>query len=232
MRIYIGWDEREELACRVALRSILQHATVEIECVPLSLKTLGAHYWRPTIETHGKLWDHISNAPMSTSHALARFWIPQLEDYKGFAIFMDGDVLIRRDIKELMALADERYAVQVVKQLYAPELGSKKRGDSQLPYPRKNWSSVMIMNCGHPANRRLDLEVLNSWKGLSLHVFQWLQEKDIGELPTVWNHLITEPALVHFTEGLPDQPGRDKTPYAAEWMELADPMEATFFVRR
>lgn len=218
MKIFLGWDKREDAACRIAQASILKHASVPVEIIPLSMETLGKTYTRPTPIRNGKLWDTISKAPMSTSHAIARFFVPYLCDYKGWAVFLDGDVLIRRDIAELFALADPLYPLQCVKHCYRPEETLKKNGDEQLAYHRKNWSSVILWNCGDMANRRLTPEMLNEQPGLYLHGFSWLHEDQIGELPGVWNHLVTEPALVHFTEGIPSIPGREKQPYAQEWL--------------
>jgi hypothetical protein len=215
-KIFIGWDPREETACRIAMASLIKHATVDLQIVPISLDTV-KEYARPTTVRKGKLWDKISRAPMSTSHAIARFFVPYLCDFEGWAVFMDGDVLIRRDIAELFALADPLYPLQVVRHCYRPEELTKKDGDEQIAYHRKNWSSVILWNCGHAANKRLTPEMLNTQPGLYLHGFSWLHDDEIGELPGIWNMLITEPALVHFTEGLPSLPGRERQPYADEW---------------
>lgn len=222
MKIFIGWDPREDEACRVAQASIRQHASIDAEILPLSMQTLGSLYQRKTVEKNGRLWDSISKAPMSTSHAIARFFVPYLCDYQGWAAFIDGDVLVRRDIAELFALADHRYPLQCVKHCYRPEELTKKSGDEQLAYWRKNWSSVILWNCAHSANKRLNLDMLNSQQGLYLHGFSWLHEDAIGELPGIWNHLVTEPALVHFTEGLPSIQGRESQPYADEWLDARE----------
>jgi len=216
MKIFLGWDTREEDACQIAKASIIKHASVPVNIIPISMDTL-PEYRRPTTRKNGKLWDKISQAPMSTSHAIARFWVPYLCDYRGWAAFMDGDVLVRRDVAELFALADKLYPLQCVKHCYRPEELVKKNGDEQIAYHRKNWSSVVLWNCGHTANRRLTPDMLNTQPGLYLHEFSWLHDEQIGELPGVWNTLITEPALVHFTEGLPSIPGREHQPYAQEW---------------
>lgn len=223
MNVFIGWDRREEDACRIAEASILKHVTGPVLVQPISMETLGPRlYQRPTSLRDGKLWDEISDAPMSTSHALARFFVPYICNYEGWAVFMDGDVLVRRDIGDLFACADEDYPVQVVKHCYRPDGVLKKGGDIQTAYNRKNWSSVILWNCAHPANRALDLDMLNSERGLHLHGFKWLFDEEIGELPDTWNHLVTEPALVHFTEGLPSITGYERQPYADEWREARE----------
>ncbi len=221
MKIFLGWDSREAEACRIAAESIRRHASAPVEIIPISMQTV-KEYSRPTVEKDGKLWDVISNAPMSTSHAIARFFVPYLCDFKGWAVFMDGDILVRRDVKELFDLADPHVPLQCVKHCYNPAEALKKNGDKQLSYHRKNWSSVILWNCADLANRRLTPEMLNEHPGLYLHGFSWLHEDQIGELPGIWNTLITEPALVHFTEGLPSIAGRETQPYADEWFELRE----------
>ncbi len=172
-------------------------------------------YTRP-IERHpaadgsiGMLYDPISGAPMSTEHAIARFFVPWYQQYKGWALFVDGDVICRRDIGELFALADDRYAVMVVQHPPLPSIEQKKGGMVQLAYPRKNWSSVMLFNCAHMSNRALNADLLNSAPGRDLHRFFWLHDSEIGELPATWNHLVNvsapdpDPAIAHFTLGIP-----------------------------
>lgn len=136
---------------------------------------------------------------------------------------MDCDVLVRRDINELFDLADPTKAVMVVKHDYRPANDTKMDGQTQSTYPRKNWSSVMLFNLGHPANRDLTVEMVNSLPGRDLHRFCWLPDHLIGELPQEWNWLVghsdrsIDPAIVHFTEGTPSMPGHENDPYSDEW---------------
>ena len=163
---------------------------------------------------------------MSTGHAIARFFLPFMLIHHGWALFTDGDVLFRRDVHELFDLADPKYAVMVVKHNHVPRLAIKKGGQTQTVYPRKNWSSVMLWNVDHPAHQRLTLGVLNEKPGRDLHAFCWLLDEEIGELPVEWNWLVghsdscIDPAIVHFTEGLPSLPDHRDDPYASEWLEV------------
>ncbi len=128
---------------------------------------------------------------------------------------------------DLFALADPSKAVQCVQHRHEPNETLKMDGQAQLRYARKNWSSVMLFNCGHPANVALDVRLVNTVPGRDLHRFCWLPDELIGTLPRRWNALVgsagfpEDPALVHFTEGLPDMPGYESVPYADEWFKAS-----------
>jgi lipopolysaccharide biosynthesis glycosyltransferase len=228
-RIFVGFSPEEMRACVVAERSLQFHCRQPLDIRRISRLSLWHAYQRPmTYLPTGQRYDVISQAPMSTDHAIARFFVPWLCDYRGWALFVDGDILCRRSITELFAHADERYAVLCVQH---PPLdagdGAKKDGEIQTAYPYKNWSSVLLFNCGHPANRELTLDRLNTVPGRDLHAFDWLTPAEIGALPAEWNYLVgvtpqqADPAIVHYTLGLPTLPGHEHDPFAAEWFALA-----------
>ena len=161
---------------------------------------------------------------MSTEFAISRFFVPMLAK-TGLALFMDCDMLVRRDIAKVFELFDPSKALMCVKHDYQPSNREKMDGQIQTPYYRKNWSSLMLLNVDHPANKRLTIEFLNSATGKSLHGFEWLKDDEIGELPQEWNFLVghsdpaIDPAVVHYTEGLPSLPKYANVPFSGEWRE-------------
>lgn len=231
MKIFIGWDAAQMRAWRVAEFSAERTSAKRLDIERLALVPLISCglYTRPTIyptvERPG-YFDEISQAPMSTGHAIARFLVPYLCSYQGWALFTDGDVLFRRDVADLFALADPRFAVQVVQHVHAPIETLKMEGQAQTNYHRKNWSSVMLFNCAHPANQGLTAALVNSVPGRDLHRFCWLDDAEIGALPAEWNVLIGEethpdPAIAHFTLGDPSMPGYEHQAFADEWYAVA-----------
>lgn len=223
--IFVGDSPTETHATAVALAS-LRHWTGWNTLKRISRHTLGDAYRRPSERrSDGRLYDVISDAPMSTDHAIARFFIPWLCDYQGFALFTDGDILCRANPTTLFwdAEAHPEIAVWCVQHPPLESTGLKKDREVQLPYPRKNWSSVMLFNCAHPANGALDLACLNALPGRDLHRFCWLPDEAIGALGPEWNWLVNlskpifQPSIVHFTEGLPSLPEHADDPYAEEW---------------
>jgi hypothetical protein len=230
MKVFIGWDAAEMKAHLVACQSLHGHAKVRHDVRRLSLDELQAKglYTRPTRHAaRGQLWDVVSDAPMSTGHAIGRFFVPMLCEYEGWALFTDGDVLFRDDVGRLMEYADDKYAVMVVQHPPMPEAAIKKDGHIQTSYPRKNWSSVMLFNCAHPANQTLWKTALNQWPGRDLHAFRWLADDQIGALPARFNWLVnvsapeSDPAIVHYTLGTPDVAGHESDPFADEWRAAA-----------
>jgi len=206
LSIFIGYDAREHEAYRVAQFSLERRTLKPVIITPLVLSHLSSLLTRQVTRTgDGKLWCPISQAPMSTEFAISRFCVPFIQR-AGWALFMDCDILCLADISELFELADERYAVMVVKHDHVPAETLKMGGQVQTAYPRKNWSSVILWNCGHPANLRLTKERLNFWPGRDLHAFKWLRDEEIGELPAEWNYLVgisqvSSPRILHFTLG-------------------------------
>jgi len=222
--IWIGFDPREAAAFAVAKHSINRHLITPIPVRGLVLTDLrtGGLYNRPTSRRDGRLWDEISEAPMATEFACSRFLVPRLAG-SGWALFMDCDMLVRTDLFKLFQIADPNKAVMVVKHNHQPVETTKMDGQAQTKYPRKNWSSVMLFNCDHPANKKLTSELVNSVPGRDLHRFCWLKDDEIGELDPKWNWLVghsdpaIDPAIVHFTDGIPTMPGYEDCAFADEW---------------
>jgi hypothetical protein len=144
-------------------------------------------------------------------------------DFQGWAIFMDGDMLVRDDIAKLWELRDPNKAVMVVKHDYKTRMKQKYLGAKNDDYPRKNWSSVILWNCGHEANKVLTSDFVQNATGAQLHRFTWLDDSLIGELPKLWNWLPDEfganpdAKLLHWTLGTPSFHEFADEPMAEEW---------------
>lgn len=208
MKIYLGADHREKLAYDVAVRSLRRYC--DIEPTPLELDRLHAcGLLRRPMDRRGQLYDLHSNAPCSTDFAISRFLTPILAQ-TGWALFCDCDVVFLDDPRKMLFEADATKAVQVVQHDNGHKAGKKMDGQAQVLYPRKNWSSVMLFNCDHPANRRLTVQDVNERPGRDLHAFFWLADSELGELSPEWNTLIgihevtPQTKIAHYTLGTPD----------------------------
>jgi hypothetical protein len=237
-RVYVGFDANELMAVNSAIasmRSFQGASAFDIRFLALSYLCAQGLYTRPTERRDNHLWDVRSEAPMTTEHAIARFFVPLLCEYRGWALFMDGDVLVRRSLADLFALADPTKAVQVVQHPPMTAAAPKKEGQPQTLYTRKNWSSVMLFNCAHPSNHALTIDLLNTLPGRDLHRFCWLDDREIGALPPEWNYLVgvnapqADPAIVHYTLGCPKPPS-SSLPFADEWFAAARAAKYDFAV--
>jgi hypothetical protein len=205
MKVYLGYDGREAEAYRVAEKS-LKSVSPSAQVTRLDADRLAAFgLLRRPVDRRGSMYDLHSNAPQSTDFAISRFLVPHLCQ-QGWALFADCDVVFLSPVEDLFALADPAKAVMVVKHEQQGN-GTKMDGQVQTVYPRKNWSSVVLWNCDHPANRRLSLQDVNERPGRDLHAFYWLADSEIGGLPLDWNWLVNveEPPvsarIAHFTLG-------------------------------
>jgi hypothetical protein len=229
--IYLGFEPRQPEAYAVA-RHTFSRSSGPIKVRGLNLVDVreAGLYRRETTIVDDRLYDVISEHPMATEHAISRFLTPILAK-EGWALFSDCDVMKRAgpSLWDLMLLAERNHsdeAIVCVKHDYTPTTETKMDGQVQSLYGRKNWSSFMLFNCDHPANRALTVDLINSVPGRDLHRFCWLEDESlIGELEPSWNFLVghTSPTVeawvAHFTEGLPDVPGFEDCAYADEWRQ-------------
>ena len=225
LKVFVGYDTKEDIAYQVCKHSIERHSPTAI-VKPLKQSELRSQGWY----TRGN--DKLA----STEFTFTRFLVPELSNFNGWAVFMDCDMLLTTDIKELFDQADDKYAIMCVHHDYAPKEGIKMDGQKQTVYPRKNWSSVMLFNCGHPANKALTMDLVNEPEinGAYFHRFSWLESDDlIGELSPEWNWLVGHyqeptdgsPKLLHYTEGGPWFENYRTCEYHKEWKaELQDMM--------
>ena len=211
INIVVGFDQREAVAYHVFCQSVLSKASRPVRFIPLAHNALKFY-----TETH---------TDGSNKFIYSRFLTPYLQNFEGPALFADGDMVCRTDIAELMALFDPTKAVQVVQHDYQTKANIKYLGNRNQNYPRKNWSSVILWNCGHPANRVLTPELIQNQPGSFLHRFAWLTDDLIGALPPEWNWLATEyednskAKLVHYTLGTPCFKDFAKSDMAPLWWE-------------
>jgi hypothetical protein len=88
-------------------------------------------------------------------------------------------------------------------------------------YPRKNWASLMLMNCAHPAWRTLTR--IFEMDSMDLLQFRFMDDDEIGGLPREWNWLCDEygendaAKVCHWTTGIPGFPNYTDAPMADLW---------------
>jgi lipopolysaccharide biosynthesis glycosyltransferase len=205
----VGYDPREAVAYHTCVNSIIRQASQPVAIVPLALNLFTDY-----TETH---------TDGSNQFIYSRFLVPHLMGYQGWAIFIDGDMIVRDDNVKLCNLQQNNKNVMEVKHDYKTKMTEKYLGAKNENYPRKNWSSVILWNCGNHPNRRLTPEFIEKSTGAELHRFTWIEDDRIGELPPEWNWLPDEygvnpdAKLLHYTLGTPCFHEFATTPQGDEW---------------
>lgn len=181
LRVFIGVDPRQPLAYTVLQSSIIRRSSVPVQITPLLLHQL-------PIKRTGL-----------TEFTYARYVVPYICDYEGYAVFMDADMMCLADINELFEIAKHSDdSVHVVKS-----------------HMRFEWPSLMVFN--NAKCKKLTLEHIETDSPAKL---EWAD--GVGELPSEFNHLVgyDEPKgakVVHFTQGIPCWPETNTCEYAEEW---------------
>ena len=216
LKIFIGYDGVESVAYHTLVQSIMEYTTEPVSITPIKKSML-------------PMYTRERNSKQSNEFSFTRFLVPYLCNYKGHALFMDCDMMFTTDVAELWKLTDDTKSVQVAKHDYTPSTQVKYLGAIQYPYPRKNWSSVMLFNCQRC--KLLTPYYVNNASPMDLHRFRWTNDNLIGELSFEWNHLVGEypenpdAKIVHWTLGGPWFNETSDTEYADEWFAMRDKME-------
>lgn len=217
LTVFCGYEEAEAAGFHVFVHGLLKRASRPVRIVPLSSMGLPEG---------------------SNSFTLSRFLVPWLMRFKGRAIFADAsDMAILDDISKLDDLFSIVSAVQVVKhETYKTRHHVKYRGTAlECPnrdYERKNWASLMLVNCEHRAWTGLTPERVASLSPLHLLQFQNLPDECIGSLPPEWNVLVDEgqeakgAKILHWSSGIPGFPMYRSAPSADIWMREFQSMTA------
>lgn len=206
MKIYMGYDPREALGTWVFQHSVMRRSKRINEFIPLAAMDFCG----------------------TNAFTYARFRAAQLSDYRGpLIIFADGaDMICRVPIEEIEQYHQLDKAVSVVQRpdyvARTPKyIGTEMEAENKS-YPRKNWTSVMLINPGHYGWKRINWDNRDPdyWMGL-----RFLKDTEIGELPNEWNRIVDEGdpivggKILHWTLGVPAIPAYRYTFGSSIWCE-------------
>lgn len=195
--VFIGYDARQPLAYTICQHSILRHATRRVQIEPLIL----AHM---PMQRRGL-----------TDFTYTRWLVPWLCDFRGDALFIDPDTIVRGDVTEIPRLADPSMAASVV------------QGRLQF-----EWASLIYFQCGNFACRTLTPEYVADETHQPAK-FDWVPAGRLGALPAEWNHLVLydppnpDAQIIHYTAGIPCWPETERCEAAALWHEEVQAALAT-----
>ena len=200
LKIFIGWDSKEDAAYQACKKSLQLHSSMQLNIIPIKQQDLRQK------NIYARKIDPLS----STEFTFTRFLVPQLSNWTGWALYVDCDFIFLDDVKNLFDQVDDRYALMCVQHDYKPTSKLKMDGKAQHVYPRKNWSSAILFNCSHPAHKQIHVND-ETKDGKWFHRFSWLDDSEIGAIDHEWNWLVGwykepedgTPKALHYTEGGP-----------------------------
>jgi hypothetical protein len=221
LKVFIGYDEREDLNAKICLYSIKKHCTIPIE----------VNFLKQDILRDKGLYKRPVDVNASNQFSMTRFLTPYLAQ-KGFALFMDCDMLVTQCFSNLLSKCKGDYSLWCVKHDYIPKELVKMDGQKQFTYPRKNWSSFVVYNASDPLSKEITPELVNKAEPAFLHRFEHFPDDKIGALPIDWNFLAGEypkyeaglPANIHHTLGSPMFPGYEQCDYSEVWFQYKQEM--------
>ncbi len=238
-KVYVGYDDKEKTYFDVLSYSIRKYATSPVDIIPLkqtNLRRAGLYFRSQYINEDSQFVDCFDDKPFSTEFSFTRFLVPFLNQFEGYALFMDCDMFVKSDIVELFErYCDPKYAVSCVHHDHTPQHHFKMDRRIQSNYFRKNWSSLVLWNCGHEALKDFTVHDVSTKSGSYLHRFGFLEKENednlIGSIPEEWNWLDAhsnpkiDAKCVHFTTGGPiynswDGKREIDNKYAKEWTIL------------
>lgn len=210
MRIFVGYDPREALGTWVFQNSVMRRSHKDLSFIPV--------------------WEKARKfAPGGTNaFTFSRYEAALLAGYRGEPVlYCDAaDMVCLAPIEDMLQHYQFNKAVQVVKHpeytATTPKYQGTEMQAENKSYPKKNWTSVMLITPGHYSWRKID------WKRTDPAYWtemQWLGDSEIGELPDEWNRLVDEGQpvkggkILHWTLGVPAIPHYHQSPGSLLWHE-------------
>lgn len=188
LHVFIGHDSRWPIATKVCEHTLRKHSTIPLAVTWLDQRVLPKREYDPK---------------QSNEFTYLRFFIPWLMGYQGHALYVEQDMLVLDDVSWL-ARGPGFGALACVKHDYKPVAATKMHGAVQEAYPRKNWSSVMLMDCDKL--RCWTPAVARKCDGAFLHRFAPLEDDEVGSLDARWNvldYVTDDMGILHYTSGGP-----------------------------
>lgn len=193
VRVFVGTDTSQILAVKVLEHSIKRHTQLPVEVIPMCDLPIT----KPKDPRQGQ----------RTGFSFSRFCIPKLAGYRGRAIYMDADMLVFKDIRELWEMPFDGAKVIIQEDLNEYQsVGTAQK--AVAPKKRIKQCAVMVLDCG-----RLDWDIEKIIRGLDTGEYDYaslmydmclLQESEIKYgVPFRWNsleHFDSTTCLIHYTD--------------------------------
>ena len=113
MKVYIGYEAREQAAVDVAVKTLREVSGIEAELLVADRLRDAGMLSRISDHRGGQAYDLVSNAPKATAFAVSRFLTPLLCQ-GGWALFTDCDMVFLRDPREMLAECSTKGLKEIV----------------------------------------------------------------------------------------------------------------------
>lgn len=191
IRVFVGADRSQQLAISVLEYSIKRFTNAHVEVIPMVDLDVPV-----PVDPRNR---------QRTGFSFSRFCIPKLAGYSGRAIYMDADMQVFRDIRELWNLPFRGSKILVQEDVKHLDETLKL---TNAPAKRIKQCAVMLLDCS-----RLDWDITEIVGNLDSRVFSYEQlmydmclvpENEVGyTIPFEWNsleHYDNETRLIHYTD--------------------------------
>ncbi|MEZ5653648.1 MAG: glycosyltransferase [Burkholderiaceae bacterium] len=191
IRVFVGTDRSQYLAVKVLEHSIKRHTDAQVEVTAM----LDLPVPEPRDPRNGQ----------RTGFSYSRFCIPKLAGYRGRAIYMDADMLVFRDIRELWSIPFDDAKVIIQREIKHNDETTRKFG---APRERIKQCAVMVLDC---ENLDWNIERIVAdmdadrydYAGLMYHMCILPESEIKYGVPFEWNsleHYDSETRLIHYTD--------------------------------
>ena len=191
IRVFIGTDPSQLGAAEVLRQMIL-----ETSSLPVQVETMEKLYIPSPLDVRQS---------QRTGFSFARWAIPELCDFKGRALYIDADMMVFSDIKELWEMPLNGVTIAIVDGRDTSYCSDKAKGN-------KNETSVMVLDCGKAdwtlASLIAGLDGQYQYKDMMTDLCFLNEESILRSVPRRWNSMDywdETVSLLHYTN-VPTQP--------------------------
>ena len=104
INIFVGFDQKESITYHAFVQSLIDSSSIPLSITPLAENNLNIYNEK-----------HLDGTNKFTYN---RFLVPYLMNFKGWAIYFDGDMVCLSDVKDLIRNLNTNNAINLVKHYY------------------------------------------------------------------------------------------------------------------
>ncbi|MFP5492694.1 MAG: glycosyltransferase [Bacteriovoracia bacterium] len=193
IKVYVGADRSQALAIKVLEFSIKRNTSSMVEVIPM-------------VDLPVPVPKDPRNS-QRTGFSFSRFCIPKLANNKGKAIYLDADMIVFGDIRNIWDINLNGKTIAIQSDVLNAVGSTEKKG---APKKRIKQCAVMLMDC---EKAKWDIEVIIkqmdsmefSYEDLMYNLCILAEDQIAYSIPANWNsleHFDSNTCLLHYTDVL------------------------------